>query len=39
MSKGYYQIKRRRKTRRYHLVDDDAAVFDYVLPDWLVGGD
>jgi hypothetical protein len=25
------------KSRRYHVVDDDAAVFDYELPDWLVG--
>lgn len=31
--------RRRRpsKSRRYHTVDDDAAVFDYELPDWLVG--
>lgn len=25
------------KSRRYHTVDDDATVFDYELPDWLVG--
>lgn len=25
------------KCRRYHRVDDDAAIFDYELPDWLVG--
>lgn len=30
------QRKATRK-RRYHLVDDDAAIFDYELPDWLVG--
>lgn len=28
-----------RRSRRYHLVDDDAAIFEYVLPEWLVGGD
>jgi hypothetical protein len=26
-----------RRLRRYHVVDDDGAVFDYELPDWLVG--
>lgn len=31
------QIRKRR--RNYHRVDDDAAVFEYELPDWLVGGD
>jgi len=25
------------QSRRYHQVDDDATVFDYELPDWLVG--
>jgi hypothetical protein len=25
------------RSRRYHTVDDDATVFDYELPDWLVG--
>jgi len=28
-----------RRKRRYHLVDDDAVVFEHPLPDWLVGGD
>jgi len=31
--------KSRRKPRRYHPVDDDATVFEYELPEWLVGGD
>jgi hypothetical protein len=26
-----------RRSRRYHLVDDDAAIFETELPDWLVG--
>lgn len=29
----------RARRRPYHLVDDDAAVFEYELPEWLVGGD
>ena len=28
-----------RRKRNYHLVDDDAAIFIYELPEWLVGGD
>lgn len=31
--------RRKTKSRRYHQVDDDAAVFEYELPEWLVGGD
>jgi hypothetical protein len=36
MKKG--GIKKRRK-RRYHLADDAECIFDYELPEWLVGAD
>lgn len=28
-----------RRPRRYHLADDAECVFDYELPEWLVGAD
>lgn len=34
------QTKRRaRKPRPYHLADDAECVFEYELPEWLVGAD
>lgn len=31
------QPPKNRRPRPYHLADDTASLFDYELPDWLVG--